>query len=191
MKATLLSFFLIILFFVCSQAQSGSSSATPSPAVEKAANGSDHVTASSDKVKAGKAVRLPPEKAQPVTLPRFDNAPVIDGKLEDEPWKSAAVFKDFYQWRPSDKSPASARTEVFAGYDSRFIYFAFHAYDEPSKVRATVADVMPSQTMTLLASFSTLSMTSGEPTSCCSIPWASSKMDLSPRAAMMTSVWTL
>lgn len=139
MKATLLSFFLIILFFVCSQAQSGSSSATPSPAVEKAANGSDHVTASSDKVKAGKAVRLPPEKAQPVTLPRFDNAPVIDGKLEDEPWKSAAVFKDFYQWRPSDKSPASARTEVFAGYDSRFIYFAFHAYDEPSKVRATVA----------------------------------------------------
>lgn len=69
----------------------------------------------------------------------FEKAPVIDGKLDDDVWKSAAVFKDFYQWRPSDSSPASARTEVLAGYDSRFIYFAFHAYDDPAKVRATVA----------------------------------------------------
>jgi len=28
---------------------------------------------------------------------------------------------------------------MLAGYDSKFIYFAFHAYDDPSKVRATVA----------------------------------------------------
>ncbi len=40
---------------------------------------------------------------------------------------------------PATRSPASARTEVLAGYDSRFIYFAFHAYDDPAKVRATVA----------------------------------------------------
>ncbi|MDQ3754750.1 MAG: hypothetical protein M3371_08465, partial [Acidobacteriota bacterium] len=40
---------------------------------------------------------LPPEKAQPVRIPRFDSAPVIDGKLDDAVWKSAAVFKDFYQ----------------------------------------------------------------------------------------------
>jgi hypothetical protein len=82
---------------------------------------------------------LPPEKAQPVKVSLFAKPPVIDGKLDDEVWKSAAVFKDFYQWRPSDSSPASARTEVLAGYDSRFIYFAFHAYDDPAKVRATVA----------------------------------------------------
>jgi hypothetical protein len=82
---------------------------------------------------------LPPEKAQPVKLTLFAKAPVIDGKLDDDVWKSATVFKDFYQWRPSDTSAASARTEVFAGYDSRFIYFAFHAYDDPAKVRASVA----------------------------------------------------
>ncbi len=69
----------------------------------------------------------------------FAKPPVIDGKLDDDVWKSAAVFKDFYQWRPSDSSPASAQTEVFAGYDSRFIYFAFHAYDDAAKVRANVA----------------------------------------------------
>ena len=72
-------------------------------------------------------------------LPLFSKAPVIDGKLDDEVWKTAAVFKDFYQWRPSDTASASARTEVYAGYDSRFIYFAFHAYDDPAKIRATVA----------------------------------------------------
>ena len=82
---------------------------------------------------------LPPEKAQPVKMTLFAKPPVIDGKLDDEVWKSASVFKDFYQWRPSDSSPASAQTEVLAGYDSRFIYFAFHAYDDPAKVRATVA----------------------------------------------------
>lgn len=82
---------------------------------------------------------LPPEKAQPVKVTAFSKAPVIDGKLDDEVWKSAALFKDFYQWRPSDTGQASARTEMMAGYDSRFIYFAFHAYDDPAKVRATVA----------------------------------------------------
>lgn len=91
-------------------------------------------------VKTGKtAITLPIEKSKPVVIPRFEKVPVIDGKLDDEVWKSAAVFKDFYQWRPSDSGAASARTEVFMGYDSRFIYFAFHAYDDRSKVRANVA----------------------------------------------------
>ena len=87
----------------------------------------------------GRSAPLPPEKASPVSLTLFAKPPVIDGKLDDEAWKTAAVFKDFYQWRPSDSAAASARTEVFAGYDSRFIYFAFHAYDDPAKVRASVA----------------------------------------------------
>ncbi|MEP6570001.1 MAG: DUF5916 domain-containing protein [Acidobacteriota bacterium] len=91
------------------------------------------------KPNVAKSATLPPEKAQPVKLTLFAKPPVIDGKLDDEVWKSAALFKDFYQWRPSDSSPASARTEVMAGYDSRFVYFAFHAYDDPGKVRASVA----------------------------------------------------
>jgi len=85
------------------------------------------------------AVSLPPEKAAPVRLARFETPPVIDGKLDDEMWKTAAVFKDFYQYRPSDTAPASRRTEVRAGYDAKSLYFAFHAYDEPNNVRATIA----------------------------------------------------
>jgi hypothetical protein len=79
------------------------------------------------------------DKAQPLRIARFDKAPVIDGKLDEDVWKQATMMKDFHQYRPSDIGPASARTEAWMGYDARFIYFAFHCYDDPSKVRATVA----------------------------------------------------
>ena len=82
---------------------------------------------------------LPPEKTKPAIVPRFETAPVIDGKIDDRVWASAAVFKDFYQTEPGDNTPPSKPTEVFLGYDSKFIYIAFHAFDEPGKVRATLA----------------------------------------------------
>jgi hypothetical protein len=85
------------------------------------------------------SVTLPPEKSQPVNLPRFDKPPVIDGKLDDEVWKHAAVFKDFYQTEPGDNIAPSRPTEAFIGYDSHYLYLAFHAYDDPAQVRARVA----------------------------------------------------
>lgn len=87
----------------------------------------------------GKHVVVPPEKAKPIVVPRFDKPPVIDGKLDDEAWKHAAVFKDFYQVSPGDNIAPSRPTEAFIGYDSKFLYLAFHCYDEPDKVRGTVA----------------------------------------------------
>ncbi len=154
MKRLALAITVVALFALPSWAQSSAltsiapaTTATPSttdkngseapapPATPTATHTSSAVKSSPGKSPAP----LPPEKAQPVKVSLFAKPPVIDGKLDDDVWKSAAVFKDFYQWRPSDSSPASARTEVLAGYDSRFIYFAFHAYDDPAKVRATVA----------------------------------------------------
>ena len=82
---------------------------------------------------------LPPEKAQPVTIPRFDAPPAIDGKLDDEIWKKAAVFKDFYQFNPGDNTAPSMPTEVLVGYDSKFLYLGFRCFDDPSKIRATMA----------------------------------------------------
>jgi len=87
---------------------------------------------------AKSAVTLPPEKSRPVTLPRFDKPPVIDGKLDDEIWKKAVVLKDFYQTQPGDNIAPSKQTEVFLGYDPKFLYIAFHCYDDPSKVRANI-----------------------------------------------------
>ena len=70
---------------------------------------------------------------------RFDKPPVIDGKLDDEVWTHAAVLKDFIQTRPGDNVAPSRQTVMMIGYDSKQLYFAFHCYDEPDKVRATVA----------------------------------------------------
>jgi hypothetical protein len=93
----------------------------------------------SAKRRVGRSINLPPEKAQPVRAARFEKPPVIDGKLDEEVWKQAAVFKVFYQFRPGDNIAPSQPTEVLMGYDAKFLYFAFKAFDEPGKVRATVA----------------------------------------------------
>src|SRR5215213_2763124 len=82
---------------------------------------------------------VPTEKTRPAAIPRFEAAPIIDGKLDDNIWTSAAVFKDFYQTQPGDNIAPSRRTEVLVGYDARFLYIGFHAYDEPDKVFATLA----------------------------------------------------
>jgi len=82
---------------------------------------------------------LPPEKASPVRIARFDKAPVIDGRLDDAVWKDAVTLRDFYQHQPGDNIAPSYPTEMRIGYDAKFLYLAFRAWDEPGKVRATVA----------------------------------------------------
>ena len=106
---------------------------SPNPSSPKAASTSASAPA------AKGAVVLPAEKASPVTVPKFANPPVIDGKLNDDVWEHAAVLKDFYQIDPGDNISPSKPTEVLVGYDSKFLYIAFRAFDEPDKVRATVA----------------------------------------------------
>lgn len=82
---------------------------------------------------------VPPEKLRPVTLSHFDKPPVIDGLLDDEVWKDSTVLKEFYQIQPGDNLAPSKPTEVRLGYDDKYLYLGFHAYDDPGKVRATVA----------------------------------------------------
>jgi len=106
----------------------------PAPVTKPAPSGSPKADAPATKP----TIVLPPEKAQPVRMPRFDKAPVIDGKLDDEIWKQAALLKDFYQVQPGDNIAPSKPTEVMLGYDAKFLYVAFHCYDEPDKVRATI-----------------------------------------------------
>ena len=119
-----------------SPAASPTPTPTPAPAVLK----STDVRTTDGIPAAGKAaLTLPPEKSQPARIARFDRAPVIDGKLDDEVWKQAAVLTNFYQINPGDNTTPTYPTEAFIGYDSKFLYLAFHAHDDPQKVRATVA----------------------------------------------------
>jgi hypothetical protein len=116
------------IFCTSVAAQATSASPTPSP---NSKTGSAAETA--------KRAVIPPEKAKPIAVPRFDKPPVIDGKLDDEVWKHAAVFKDFLQTYPGDNIAPSKPTEMMIGYDARTFYMAFRCWDEPDKVRATVA----------------------------------------------------
>lgn len=122
------------LFLVVFALSSIAAFAQPAPSTSAKPSSS----AKGDAAAAKSGFVLPPEKAEPVRMPRFDKAPVIDGKLDDEIWKHATLLKDFYQVQPGDNIAPSKPTEVMLGYDSKFIYVAFHCYDEPDKVRATI-----------------------------------------------------
>jgi hypothetical protein len=126
---------------------SNSTAATPSPSPAPSSDPTTTTTPAPAKAAASAAksanakggIALPPEKTQPVRLVKFEKPPVIDGKLDDEVWKQASVLKDFYQVQPGDNIAPSKQTEVLIGFDAKFLYLAYHAYDEPGKVRATVA----------------------------------------------------
>jgi len=115
----------------------------PSPAAPSTAAPSASPSAENQKkteVNGAKgSVNIPAEKAKPITVPRFEKPPVIDGKLDEVVWQSAVVLKDFFQIQPGDNIAPSRPTEVLIGYDPKFLYIAFRVIDEPDKVRATVA----------------------------------------------------
>jgi len=67
--------------------------------------------------------------------------PVIDGVVNDEEWKGAAVATDFIQFQPRRGDPASAKTVAFVGMDASYIYVAFRCWDDqPLTARLTQRD---------------------------------------------------
>jgi hypothetical protein len=79
------------------------------------------------------------EKKKPFNVPKFSASPVIDGKLDDEMWKSAVKLIGFVQFQPGDGGEPSKQTEVYLGYDEKHFYIGIKAFDDPDKVQATVA----------------------------------------------------
>jgi hypothetical protein len=83
MKTALLGIVLIGLSFGVARSQS---SPVPVPVSSSASTVPTASTARTGKA----ALALPPEKANPIRIVRFEKPPLIDGKLDDEIWKSAA-----------------------------------------------------------------------------------------------------
>jgi hypothetical protein len=108
-----------------------------------AQNSNEQVASAKDKkedapAKKGKAVVIPPEKAKPISIAKVEKAPTIDGRLDDEIWKQAVVFKDFVQIQPGDNIEPTKPTEILMAYDTKTLYVAFIAYDDKDKIRVTV-----------------------------------------------------
>lgn len=132
-------FLTIVLLAISAHAQdSGGPAATP------AGNSTTTIAAVKDDPKSPTAkksnIEIPPEKARPMTVPKIEAIGItIDGKPDEDAWKTAAVFKDFYQVSPGDNIAPSKPTEVLMMYDEKHLYVAFKCWDERDKVRATVA----------------------------------------------------
>src|SRR2546423_12639696 len=135
----LLVIFALLLCALTVQAQTTSPATAPPPPVPTtsptgpapqaqppsaaAAQTQAEATTGAHSAATGRNIVLPPAKSAPVTIPRFERPPTIDGRLDDEVWRHAIVLRDFYQISPGDNIAPSKQTEVFIGYDSRFLYF--------------------------------------------------------------------
>ena len=62
--------------------------------------------------------------------------PVIDGRLDDEAWRTEGEWAGNYtQNMPVEGGKPTAPTELKILYDDKFIYMAIRAHDDPAKVR--------------------------------------------------------
>ena len=72
-----------------------------------------------------------------IDIPRTTLSPVIDGVLDDEIWKQAAVISDLHQMNPVDHGAPSQNTVFYVTYSEDYFYVAARAYDtNPENVRA-------------------------------------------------------
>ncbi|HJS51603.1 MAG TPA: carbohydrate binding family 9 domain-containing protein [Pyrinomonadaceae bacterium] len=128
-------FFTLICLLMFVSAVNSQSTSNLAPA-----NTSSSTPATKDPKKEVKTtIEIPPEKAAPVNVPKIGIPINIDGKIDEEAWKTAAVFKDFYQTSPGNNIAPSKPTEVYMMYDERHLYIAFKCFDEKDKIRATIA----------------------------------------------------
>jgi hypothetical protein len=132
------AFLAVIFFTIYTNAQPtnsniSSNSDNTKTVVQKSSDDKDKTDADKSKI------NLPPEKANPVKIGKITAPMVIDGRLDEDMWKTAAVFKDFIQTGPGDNIAPSKPTEAYLAYDERNLYIGFKCWDERDKIRATVA----------------------------------------------------
>ncbi|MBO6584653.1 MAG: carbohydrate binding family 9 domain-containing protein [Gracilimonas sp.] len=80
---------------------------------------------------------VPPPTNNEVTAVFAEEAPYIDGNLDDEVWEDIPPITTFTQVWPNDGASATEDSEVKIAYDRDHLYFAFRFYDDnPELIRA-------------------------------------------------------
>jgi hypothetical protein len=78
--------------------------------------------------------------SEAVELVRAEQAPKIDGVLDDAVWQAARPWSDFKTSKPDYGKAVSEKTEVYVAYDREHIYAAFRCLDsEPAKIKTSMA----------------------------------------------------
>ncbi len=94
----------------------------------------------------GAATPPSPPPTRQATASRAVHPVVIDGKDDDEVWKTAQPITDFVEFDPDEGKPARFRTVAKVAYDDHNFYVFIRAYDpEPQKILKILArrDVRP------------------------------------------------
>jgi len=75
-----------------------------------------------------------------LTVPRTENPPVIDGKIDETTWSEALKFDNFKTLSPDYGKEPSQKTVAYMTYDSENFYFAIRCFDfEPKKIKSSVS----------------------------------------------------
>ena len=64
------------------------------------------------------------------------NAPTIDGRLDEDTWKDAAIIDQLYQREPNRGEPVSEKTIIYVCYDADHLYVGMKCFDDPAKITA-------------------------------------------------------
>jgi len=90
------------------------------------------------------APQPPPPSAPPrvtFAITRAASPIKVDGVLDEEAWKTAAVVPLPYEWAPGENVPPPVETQCLVTFDAKNLYIAFRAFDpKPSDIRAHLMD---------------------------------------------------
>src|SRR5437764_9326692 len=109
-----LALFLAVAIVLCYSSRSVFTQNASNPSVAPAAGGSSSAQAIAP---GGGKISVPPERVKAISVGRLSAPITIDGHIDEDAWKGAAVFKDFYQTQPGYNTPASKPTEAYLMYD--------------------------------------------------------------------------
>ncbi len=125
--------FALALLTITGNAQVLNSAGSGSGSADSAAH------STTDTIKYGGKIPVPEEKKRAIAVSKLTTPITIDGRLDEEAWKTAAVFKNFYNTAPGYNTEPSKPTEVYLMYDEHNLYIGFKCWDDKDKIRATVA----------------------------------------------------
>src|SRR4030042_3615404 len=82
---------------------------------------------------------LPLFATEPLVASRASVSPVIDGRLDEDVWKTALKFTDFKTYKPDYGKEPSQKTEAYFLFDAENFYVAFRSYDTaPDQIKANI-----------------------------------------------------
>ena len=78
--------------------------------------------------------QVDPTSEKRTSIAFVEQAPVVDGILDDEIWKQAVLVDDFHQVRPTEYAEATQRTEVRLIFDEDYLYVGAKLFEDDPEV---------------------------------------------------------